>query len=347
MANRTKVKLRNTAKQLNDSAVTSDSRLAGEPLIQKYSTAPTMISVGVGSSNVVDPTDVFVADSLIQPLPSLVSSTLIYTGATQAPVPSPYDDRFVTFTVTAQTNKGSNYTATFSLKKINNAVPNGVKWSDNSITDKSFTWSIVEAPTSAHGIPAGGTASQVISKVNGTDYNVTWRTTHEIPSGGTTGQALIKTNGTDYNVTWGNVSSTVYVYDTTITTVAGSPNTTTHPVSSKYLIIDTLGRVWYSNGTAWRCAVGTWASSITPSPSGGISSLSVTLSSSGWSNNAQTVTASGVTASNTVWVSPAPADTTKYSSAGIICTNQASNSLTFTCTSVPTTNITVNIAIAN
>lgn len=191
MANRTVIKLRNTAKQLNDSAVTSDSRAAGEALVQKYSTAPTMISVGVAATNVVNAEDVFVADSLIQPVPSLVSSTLIYTGAAQAPVPSPYDDRFVTYTVTAQTNKGNNYTATFSLKKISNAIPNGVKWADNTTADKSFTWSIVEAPTTV--VPTGGSANQVLSKNSG-NTGLTWRTVAEVPTTGTTDYVLTKTS---------------------------------------------------------------------------------------------------------------------------------------------------------
>lgn len=277
MANRTQIKLRNTTRQLTDSAVTSDTRLAGEPLVQKYSTAPTVISVGVGSSNVVDPADVFVADSLIQPVPSLVSSTLIYTGAAQAPVPSPYDDRFVTFTVAAQTNKGNNYTAVFSLKKISNAVPNGVKWSDNTITDKSFTWSIVEAPTSAQGIPAGGSANQVISKVNSTDYNVTWRTVnevpttgttghvltknssgygwaaapHELPAGGTNGQVLVKDGSTDYTVKWGAAASSTPF-------VVGSAATPPGTADTSKFYISTDRRLWYYNGATWMTIVGTW-----------------------------------------------------------------------------------------
>jgi len=65
----------------------------------------------------------------------------------------------------------------------------------------------------------------------------------------------------------------------------------------------------------------------------------------GWSSNTQTVTVTGVTASNTVFVSPAPASASDYASAGIICTAQGTDSLTFTCTTVPSNAITVNVII--
>ena len=59
----------------------------------------------------------------------------------------------------------------------------------------------------------------------------------------------------------------------------------------------------------------------------------------------QTVTVSGVTANNNVWVSPAPSSTSDWTAAGIICQSQGTNSLTFSCTTIPSTDITVNIII--
>lgn len=70
-----------------------------------------------------------------------------------------------------------------------------------------------------------------------------------------------------------------------------------------------------------------------------------TLAVADWSSNTQTVTVTGVTASNIVFVSPAPASASDYASAGIICTAQGTDSLTFTCTTVPTNAITVNVVI--
>lgn len=70
-----------------------------------------------------------------------------------------------------------------------------------------------------------------------------------------------------------------------------------------------------------------------------------TLTVAGWSNNAQTVTVTGVTATNTIFVAPAPTSASDYSGAEILCTAQAANSLTFTCVTVPSNAISVNIVI--
>jgi hypothetical protein len=70
-----------------------------------------------------------------------------------------------------------------------------------------------------------------------------------------------------------------------------------------------------------------------------VTQTTVTLTSSGWGSNKQTVTVSGVTASNLVIVS------VLNNSYGIECTAQASNTLTFTCKNTPTVNVTVNVVV--
>ena len=70
-----------------------------------------------------------------------------------------------------------------------------------------------------------------------------------------------------------------------------------------------------------------------------------TLNSANWSNNEQSVYVYGVTASNVVIVSPAPASQADYVAAGIYCSAQANESLTFTCATTPTSNISVNVLI--
>lgn len=69
------------------------------------------------------------------------------------------------------------------------------------------------------------------------------------------------------------------------------------------------------------------------------------LTVAGWSNNTQSVTVTGVTASNIVFVAPAPASAADYAAAGIVCTAQGTDSLTFSCTTVPSNAITVNVII--
>lgn len=77
-------------------------------------------------------------------------------------------------------------------------------------------------------------------------------------------------------------------------------------------------------------------------------SVTVTLTTSGWSSNTQTVTVSGVSATETAQLitpTPAVASQSAYYEAGIMCTGQAANGLTFTCQTVPTSNLTVYVVI--
>lgn len=76
-----------------------------------------------------------------------------------------------------------------------------------------------------------------------------------------------------------------------------------------------------------------------------MTSLTVTLYAWSWSSNTQTVTASGVTSSNTIIPSPAPESHKAYGEAGVYCSAQASDSLTFTCTDTPSADLTVNVLI--
>ena len=77
----------------------------------------------------------------------------------------------------------------------------------------------------------------------------------------------------------------------------------------------------------------------------GRSKLTLTLASSSWSNNTITVTATGVTASNDVFITPAAASVTDYAAAQIYCSAQGADSLTFTCVTAPENSITVNVMI--
>lgn len=71
----------------------------------------------------------------------------------------------------------------------------------------------------------------------------------------------------------------------------------------------------------------------------------ITLTSAGWSSNTQTVNVTGMTATGVVFVSPDPTDQSAYTSAGILCTAQAAGSLEFTCDTVPSGDIDVNVVM--
>jgi len=75
------------------------------------------------------------------------------------------------------------------------------------------------------------------------------------------------------------------------------------------------------------------------------SAINISIATSAWSNKTAQVTATGVTATNTVIVSPAPASITAWGDASMKCTAQAANQLTFTCEEVPTAAISVNVVI--
>ena len=75
------------------------------------------------------------------------------------------------------------------------------------------------------------------------------------------------------------------------------------------------------------------------------STITVTLASANWSSKSITVSATGVTASNTVITSPSPSDYSDYTDAEIYCSAQGSGTLTFTCSTEPTNDIDVNVVI--
>ena len=75
--------------------------------------------------------------------------------------------------------------------------------------------------------------------------------------------------------------------------------------------------------------------------------LTITIATSDWSNKTCTKTASGVTASNTVIVSPTSASFEAYGEAQVRATAQGANQITFACTDTPSSALTVNVAILN
>ena len=72
----------------------------------------------------------------------------------------------------------------------------------------------------------------------------------------------------------------------------------------------------------------------------------ITLLSSGWSANSQTLTVSGVVAND--WLTPYPktkADQDNWATAELFCSAHATNSVTFTCVTTPTSDIVILIKI--
>lgn len=74
-----------------------------------------------------------------------------------------------------------------------------------------------------------------------------------------------------------------------------------------------------------------------------LAAVTVSLIASAWNSNQQAVVASNVTTDNIVWVSPSPASWKAYGDAGIRATAQGSGTITFTCDTVPTEDISVEV----
>ena len=75
--------------------------------------------------------------------------------------------------------------------------------------------------------------------------------------------------------------------------------------------------------------------------------VSVTLQASGWDADAktQTVSVAGVTATANLIITAAPDSYMAYAEAGVRCTAQGAGTLTFSCETVPTADVTANVLI--
>lgn len=99
----------------------------------------------------------------------------------------------------------------------------------------------------------------------------------------------------------------------------------------------------------YRCSADTWATYEHVPLAPMATSVAVTLTASGWSSSkTQTVTVTGVLADETkqlITPTPAASSQAAYYNAGIRCTGQAADSLTFTAKTIPTADLTVYVTI--
>ena len=199
-------------------------------------------------------------------------------------------------------------------------------------------------------LPTGGETGQVLTK---TSTGAQWDDIpSDLPAGGTDGQILTKTAD---GVAWedapeGGVTSfnsrtgavTPQEGDYTAGMVGARPDTWT-PSAADVGAVPTSRTV---NGKALSSNITLTAADVNAaSPP---TSTTVTLTTSGWSSNTQTVTVSGVSADESaqlIMPVPALASQTAYYEAGILVTGQAANSLTFTCSTVPSSNLTVYVVM--
>lgn len=222
------------------------------------------------------------------------------------------------------------------------------------------------------GLPEGGTEGQVLTK---TASGAEWGDVpSDLPEGGTNGQILTKTSD---GVAWedapeGGVTSfnsrtgaiTPQSGDYTAEMVGARPSTWT-PSAADVGAVPTTRTV---NGKALSDNISLTAGDVGAVPTSRTvnnkplssdvtltaadvgagtpaTSTTITLTTSGWSSNAQTVTVNGVLATGqNVHLSPtSKADGDAWAAAGCWCTTQGSDSLNFTCETVPTQDIELNV----
>ena len=199
-------------------------------------------------------------------------------------------------------------------------------------------------------IPTGGETGQVLTKTaSGTAWD---DVPSDLPAGGTDGQILTKTAD---GVAWEDVPDTGVTSfkgrtgavtpqegDYTADMVGARPDTWT-PSAADVGAVPTSRTV---NGKALSSNIALTADDVNAaSPP---TFTTVTLTTSGWSSNTQTVTVSGVSADETAQLiqpMPAMASQSAYYGAGVLCSGQAANSLTFTCQNVPTEDLTVYVVM--
>ena len=215
------------------------------------------------------------------------------------------------------------------------AIPNPSGGTTGQVLTKTSTgeeWS--DAPS---GLPEGGTEGQILAKtssgaawVDKPESGLTQEQADERYlrlTGGTMTGAIMASFGQDFGIFFNESDNKIEI----------GPGGPTFSVSANNVV-----EVDFEPTTAKGVANKSYVDSKSPT------SVAITLTTSGWSSNTQTVTVSGVSATETAQLitpTPAIASQSAYYEAGIMCTNQGTNSLTFTCQTVPTSNLTVYVVI--
>lgn len=198
-------------------------------------------------------------------------------------------------------------------------------------------------PTGTQGQLLGFTADNTVGAVDAPESGLTQEQADERYlqlTGGTLTGDIMASFGQDFGIFFDESNNSISIG-------AGGP---TFSVSANDVV-----EVYFEPTTAKGVVNKAYVDSKAPT------SVTVTLTVDGWTNmmapvepgeetvgHQQTVTVPGVVASEIAQlITPTPAilSQSAYYEAGIMCTGQAANSLTFTCQTVPTSNLTVYVVI--
>lgn len=230
-----------------------------------------------------------------------------------------------TFTANQSTNATANITVPTDTSDLTNWA-GFITW----ITSWDVTTALWYTPYNSTN-PSWYVTSSII---NDTAYWSWWNsdTTHAP----TKNAVYDKLNAMDTTIAWKQAALATQTAYTSKGTSTKVPTITTNTLWQVTAISETniAFPVTSVNGQTWAI---TWLASM--------STITVTLTSAWWSSNSQTVSATGVTASNTVIVSPAPSDIADYADCGVYGYWQWSWTVTFKCDTAPSGDIVVNVLI--
>lgn len=275
-----------------------------------------------------DANDAFDQASITQTAEAATITMTRGTGS-QEQIPFPIASSVQTGMMNAQTYAGIvNLTARVDKLEASKTVFY-VSFSSTSPTDSELTslFTTVAGRPPAAGDYLTDIAKSLTYGYNGTNW-IKVETSADIPTFTSETPGLIKGNTADGTVAaetdgtgsvngWDNVKTTLTNHTESIGTIQSSLSTVEGEVAS--LNADILTK------------------------NDKLNAVTVTLTAEGWVDNAQTVSASNVTADNIVWVSPAPASFIAYGKASIRGTAQGAGTITFTCTKLPTEAISVEV----
>lgn len=148
-------------------------------------------------------------EQLTQDITQLRADAILKDGSTTTTAAIPFA-RGIKVGSIAENSMGAGVAIESNLDLNNHTISSVLPGTDEF--DAATVGQLDDKFADVHSIPVGGTAGQVLGKIDGTDYNVTWVNQTgggsgeggNVPAGGTTGQVLAKSTDADYQTEWVN-----------------------------------------------------------------------------------------------------------------------------------------------
>lgn len=147
-------------------------------------------------------------EQLTQDITQLRADAILKDGSTTTTAAIPFAKGIKVSSIT-ENSMGAGVAIESNLDLNNHTISSVLPGTDEF--DAATVGQLNDKFSDVHSIPAGGTAGQVLGKIDGTDYNVTWVNQTggggeggNVPAGGTTGQVLAKSTDADYQTEWVN-----------------------------------------------------------------------------------------------------------------------------------------------